>query len=343
MPLQGCWWDDSGLLTLPGVTAEAAAALQAQGLRGLRELVDLAAGDARRAHDLLQRALGSAERAQAALQARFALCCWLWAGVSCRAEVPCCGRAQVCKRLPAVAVTWRASRRVVGAAAADTLEEPGYDLEVQLRCVHRRASGSRLARVYAPRFPKACGLQLFLCLWCALPQAASTCVCAVCQVKEEGWWLVLGDAASQELHAVKRLSFAERTVARLVIPARTAAGAPVKGVTLHLARLLLWQPVLCLQPMAERLADRSACGQVSDAYLGLDQRHDVEVPGSGAPAEMHGPSRQAVRNGEAGEPASAAVPASPAQAEVTSCIARARDAAALALQGPGSRIARNIG
>ena len=69
-PLQGCWWDDSGLLTLPGVTAEAAAALQAQGLRGLRELVDLAAGDARRAHDLLQRALGSAERAQAALQAR---------------------------------------------------------------------------------------------------------------------------------------------------------------------------------------------------------------------------------------------------------------------------------
>ena len=166
---------------------------------------------------------------------------------------------------------------------------------------------------------------------------------AVCQVKEEGWWLVLGDAASQELHAVKRLSFAERTVARLVVPARTAAGSPVKGVTLHLVRLLLWLPMPYLQRTAEQLADRGACGQVSDAYLGLDQRHDVEVPGSGAPAEVHDPSRQSVRDGKVGEPASAAVLASPAQAEVTSRIARARDAAALALQGPASRIARNTG
>ncbi|KAK9846320.1 hypothetical protein WJX81_001437 [Elliptochloris bilobata] len=69
-------------------------------------------------------------------------------------------------------------------------------------------------------------------------------------VKEEGWWLVLGDAASRELHAVKRLSFAERTSARLAFPARTAAGAPVAGVTLHL---------------------------VSDSYLGLNQRFAVEV------------------------------------------------------------------
>ena len=28
------------------------------------------------------------------------------------------------------------------------------------------------------------------------------------QVKEEGWWLVLGDVESQELHALKRFSFA---------------------------------------------------------------------------------------------------------------------------------------
>ena len=154
---------------------------------------------------------------------------------------------------------------------------------------------------------------------------------------------MLGDAASQELHAVKRLSFAERTVARLVIPARTAAGAPVKGVTLHLVRPLLWQSLPCLRPTAERLADSTACDQVSDAYLGLDQRHDVEVPGSGAPAEVHDPSRQTLRSGAGDEPASAAVPARPAQAEVNGRIARSRDAAALALQGPASRTARNTG
>ena len=56
------------------------------------------------------------------------------------------------------------------------------------------------------------------------------------QVKEEGWWLVLGDVASQELHAIKRLSFAERTTARLEFPAHTSAGAPVTSVVLHLVR-----------------------------------------------------------------------------------------------------------
>ena len=47
---------------------------------------------------------------------------------------------------------------------------------------------------------------------------------------------MLGDTASQELHAVKRLSFAERTTARLAFPAHTSAGAPVTSVTLHLVR-----------------------------------------------------------------------------------------------------------
>jgi len=45
---------------------------------------------------------------------------------------------------------------------------------------------------------------------------------------------VLGDAAGQELHAVKRLSFGERATARLAHPARTPAGAAVTALTLHL-------------------------------------------------------------------------------------------------------------
>ena len=57
---------------------------------------------------------------------------------------------QVCKRLPAVSVSWQASWRA--AAGGLPAEEPRYELEVQLRVRGRR---SHLARVYAPRFPKA--------------------------------------------------------------------------------------------------------------------------------------------------------------------------------------------
>lgn len=34
------------------------------------------------------------------------------------------------------------------------------------------------------------------------------------QIKEEGWWLVAGDAASGELFAIKRVSFGQRATAR---------------------------------------------------------------------------------------------------------------------------------
>jgi hypothetical protein len=36
------------------------------------------------------------------------------------------------------------------------------------------------------------------------------------QVKEEGWWLVAGDSRTGELYALKRVSFGQRTTARLV-------------------------------------------------------------------------------------------------------------------------------
>ena len=37
------------------------------------------------------------------------------------------------------------------------------------------------------------------------------------QVKEEGWWLVAGDASSGDLFAIKRVSFGQRTTARSVL------------------------------------------------------------------------------------------------------------------------------
>ena len=54
---------------------------------------------------------------------------------------------------------------------------------------------------------------------------------------------------------------------------------------------------------------------MSDAYLGLNQRHAVEVPGSGAPAELHDPSRQSVGNAGSDEPEAAAVPLGPADVD----------------------------
>lgn len=61
------------------------------------------------------------------------------------------------------------------------------------------------------------------------------------QVKEAGWWLVLGDAGTQELHAIKRVSFSDRANARLSFTAGAAASgaAPFSNLHLYLVRLSL--------------------------------------------------------------------------------------------------------
>ena len=65
---------------------------------------------------------------------------------------------QVLERLPVVDIRWRQPRLVQ--AKPKGLEggaPPGqeYQLDIQLRRVGGKKAGSGLARVYAPRFPKA--------------------------------------------------------------------------------------------------------------------------------------------------------------------------------------------
>lgn len=91
------------------------------------------------------------------------------------------------------------------------------------------------------------------------------------QVKEEGWYLVLGDPTTQELHALKRVSLAHRATARLTFPAGSGGS--------HLHLLLL-----------------------SDSYMGLDQCLHVSLePGShenGTGAGSRGGSSQANGQGQ---------------------------------------------
>lgn len=57
-------------------------------------------------------------------------------------------------------------------------------------------------------------------------------------MKEAGWWLVLGDAGTQELHAIKRLSFSDRATARLSFTADAATSAAAfSNLNIYLVRL----------------------------------------------------------------------------------------------------------
>ena len=73
---------------------------------------------------------------------------------------------------------------------------------------------------------------------------------ALVKAVREGWWLVLGDVDTHELLALKRISFADHTTARLTFPVMNGAGKQMTGVTLFF---------------------------MSDSYLGLDQQYFVPV------------------------------------------------------------------
>ncbi|KAK1407351.1 hypothetical protein QVD17_38965 [Tagetes erecta] len=88
-------------------------------------------------------------------------------------------------------------------------------LSIRLEKLNRR----RTSRAFTPRFPK---------------------------LKDEAWWLILGNTSTSELHALKRISFTDRVVTRMKLPSTTNSFQGMK--------LLL----------------------VSDCYLGFDQEYSIE-------------------------------------------------------------------
>ncbi|KAK9868384.1 hypothetical protein WJX84_004044 [Apatococcus fuscideae] len=144
---------------------------------------------------------------------------------------------QVCERLPVMDIHWNAPTQAstAGRDGDDGAVEEAetWDVEIHIRRQGRRRGTA--ASVYAPRFPK---------------------------VKEEGWWLVLGDPDTQELFALKRISFTGNSTARLQFPGVNGAGRRLEGVQLFF---------------------------ISDSYVGVDQQHWVGL--RGAPPSHHGSGR----------------------------------------------------
>ena len=75
-------------------------------------------------------------------------------------------------------------------------------------------------------------------------------------VKEEGWWVVLGDPEADELYAMKRVSFGVQSSFTL---------------TFQCPNPDLQEAVLYL---------------VCDSYLGMDQQITVPMPGGAAPSQV---------------------------------------------------------
>jgi hypothetical protein len=148
----------------------------------------------------------------------------------------------VLDRLPVISTNWREPTRVQPAAGAEkgASSEGTFCLEVSLQRGAGQGGRQSAPRVYAPHFPKvsrgrpwfghpkirpagrlagcgcggasaggACGRP------CNNPNPGAPAHLRSClQVKEEGWWLLLGSFATGELHAVKRTSFGNRATVR---------------------------------------------------------------------------------------------------------------------------------
>ncbi|KAL5749048.1 hypothetical protein ACOSQ2_026345 [Xanthoceras sorbifolium] len=98
----------------------------------------------------------------------------------------------------------------------DTDGGKSFRLNIRLEKTNSRRNTSR---AFAPRFPK---------------------------IKDEAWWLILGNTSTSELYAVKRISFSDRLNTHMELPSSTT--------TLQGMKLIV----------------------VSDCYIGFEQEHSIE-------------------------------------------------------------------
>ncbi|XP_059441040.1 DExH-box ATP-dependent RNA helicase DExH14 isoform X3 [Corylus avellana] len=113
------------------------------------------------------------------------------------------------QNFPRVQVRLKLQRRDIDGGKASTLN-------IRLEKVNSKWNTSR---AFAPRFPK---------------------------VKDEAWWLLLGNTFTSELYALKRVSFSDRLITHMELPSNLTS---LQGIKLIL---------------------------VSDCYLGFEQEHPIE-------------------------------------------------------------------
>ncbi|KAJ0048161.1 hypothetical protein Pint_16233 [Pistacia integerrima] len=113
------------------------------------------------------------------------------------------------QHFPKIQVKLRVQRR-------DTEGGESLTLNIRMEKTNLRRNSSR---AFAPRFPK---------------------------LKDEAWWLVLGNTSTSELYAIKRVSFTDRLNTHMELPSSTTT---VQGMKLIV---------------------------VSDCYIGFEQEHSVE-------------------------------------------------------------------
>ncbi|XWS51215.1 hypothetical protein CRYUN_Cryun12cG0157700 [Craigia yunnanensis] len=97
-----------------------------------------------------------------------------------------------------------------------TESEKSLQLNIRLEKTNLRRNASR---AFVPRFPK---------------------------LKDEAWWLILGNTSTSELYALKRVSFSDRLVTHMELPSDVTTFQGMKLII------------------------------VSDCYLGFDQEHSIE-------------------------------------------------------------------
>lgn len=85
----------------------------------------------------------------------------------------------MCEKLPIITMEWKKPIKIE--SEDDDSDEPNlvYSMDIRMKCKRKFSQGKRIATAHAPRFPK---------------------------VKDESWWILLGDIKDNKLHAMKRIS-----------------------------------------------------------------------------------------------------------------------------------------
>lgn len=71
-------------------------------------------------------------------------------------------------------------------------------------------------------------------------------MCCFLQVKDEAWWLVLGNVSTSELFALKRVTFAERLLVNMELPSSNSTVEVCPSFTRNLYIFFRLQQHLCV-------------------------------------------------------------------------------------------------